>query len=173
MSIAVYSPEEVDVFIAGVYKLDGYIEGKFLSVNRKDSLFSTSTSSDGMVSRVHNGNMVYTVTVTLASTSESNQVLTYLSLIDFATQMGKFPLFIKDKQGSTLLFSPTTWIEKQPNSDFGLSVEAREWELTCSQAVFNLGGNHSQSSGAMDAINTILGGAAGIQGVSGLIGGLL
>lgn len=174
--IAVYSPQDVKVYLGGVYELDGFIEGTFIAIEKIDQLFSQKITSDGMVVRSHKGNMAYRVNITLANTSESNQVLTYLMLVDFATQVGKFPLMIKDHQGSSLLFSPSTWIESQPKSNFGLSVEPREWTLVSPFATLNLGGNYEETGVAMDVVNTLAGAAGGVGAIGdlgGIIGGIL
>lgn len=174
--IAVYSPEDVKVFLGGVYEVKGFVDDTFISIERISEVFSHKITSDGTVVRSHKGNMAYQITITLSNASESNDVLNKLMLIDFATQVGKFPLMIKDNQGSSLMFSPSTWVEQQPRVDFGVNVTNREWVLVSNYATINVGGNYSQSGVVEDSLNTILGlagGAGGVGDLGSIIGGAL
>lgn len=155
--LAHYSPEDITVLFSGVHQLSGFADGTFVSITKDNPTYTTHESSDGVVSRKYNSSKVYTVKLTLANTSESNQVLTYAAALDAATQMGKFPLIIKDQLGSSLFFSLTSWIETLPDSSFSTSITGREWTIKCAQAVFNLGGNDSPQSLSQDALNVALG----------------
>lgn len=152
-----YSPEDVVVLFGGVHKLSGYVNGTFINISKDSPSFTTKVTSSGMVSRVRTSNDVYTVAITLHSSSESNQVLSYALLLDEATKMGKFPFIVKDHLGSSLFFSPTSWIESRPSSDFSVGIEDREWMFKCVDAVFNVGDNDGGSSLGTDALNTALG----------------
>jgi hypothetical protein len=152
-----YSPEDVTVLFGGVHTLSGFVDGTFISISKDAPSFATRVSSSGMVSRVRTPDNVYTVGITLHSSSESNQVLSYALILDESTKMAKFPLIIKDHMGSSLFFSPVSWIETRPASDFSIGIEDREWTIKCANATFNVGGNTSESSLGVDALNTSLG----------------
>lgn len=152
-----YSPEEITVSIAGLHTIDGFLEGTFVGISRDAPLFSSRESADGRVSRTRNPSTLHTVSLTLMSTSESNEILTRLSLIDHATHTGRFPLFIKDNLGSSLLFSSTSWIEDLPNVEFTTSVSSRTWAIKCSQASLFVGGNSEESGLVEDVFNSITG----------------
>lgn len=158
-----YSPEDVDIYIAGVLKVKGYAKGTFVNISKDTQRFTTKESSDGVMSRSHSNSRSYSVGITLHSAASFNGVLTRLSEIDNVTKMGKFPLIIKDRLGSTLLFSPTSWIEVIPDTDFGAEILEREWMFKCSNTSLHVGGNESGSSFGEDAFNV----------GTGLLGGLL
>ena len=156
--LAVYSPEDVKVLI-GVGAVDGFALNSIVSVAKVNSTYVSKINSDGSVSRTHKGDNVYNVAISLSNASEWNQVFTYMMLVDRATQMGKFPVLIKDDQGTSLLVSPTSWIEKLPDSSFTTEVDTRDWLICCSHAIFNVGGNYEVGGMAMDVVNTLAGGA--------------
>lgn len=153
MALATYSPEDVDILLAGIINISGFINGTFVNIAKDVGTFSTRESSDGVVSRNHASSGTYTVTLTLASTSESNKYLTLFSRLDDVTKMGMFPLIIKDRMGSTLLFSPKSWIETLPDTDFDVDVTERAWKIKCANAVLSIGGNEESSSIAEDVIS--------------------
>lgn len=152
-----YSPEDVVVLIGGFLPIEGFLEGTFIGISKDTAFFTTKESSDGVVSRVANKSGLYTVSLTLMSTSESNIILTRTAALDNITHMLKFPLIIKDTLGSTLLFSTTSWVENVPNTDFTLGVSARTWNIKCAKATLNVGGNERASGLVEDAISTIAG----------------
>ena len=112
------------------------------------------------MSRNHAKSGVYTVNLTLASTSESNQALSIAAALDNATKMGMFPFIIKDTLGSTLFFSPKSWIENMPDTSFDVDVTERQWNIKCANAVLMVGGNESPSDMISDLL-AIGGGFAG------------
>lgn len=162
-TLAHYSPERVTVLLGGAVQISGFVDGTFITVSKDSAMYSTKESADGKPTRTFKKSSIFNVSLTLASTSDSNQLLTYTSGLDTLTQMGKFPLIIKDQLGGTLLFSLTSWIESLPDSDFSTTIDGRTWEIKCSQAVFNIGGNESESGLGEDLINTGF----------GLVGGFL
>lgn len=161
--LATYSPEDVIISIAGFLPIEGLLEGTFVSISKDVQLFTSKESSDGVVSRVANKSGLYTVSVTLMSTADSNQVLSRLAMLDSSTKILKFPLIIKDTLGSTLLFSTSSWIENMPTTEFSTGVTARTWSIKCAKATLNVGGNESASGLIEDAINTLAGLAPSIS----------
>lgn len=148
-----YSPENTDIYIAGAWKIRGYVEGTFINISKNTQRFVVKESSDGVVSRSHSNSRTYTVEITLHSGSSSNNVLTRLSELDNTTKMGKFPLFIKDRLGSTLLFSPTSWIEKPADVSLGVEVTDRVWVFRCANTSLHIGGNEEISNNFEDLFN--------------------
>lgn len=156
-SLRTYSPEDVVVSVAGIFTLEGFAEGSFISIRRDAPLFESYESSDGMVSRVKRPSKTYTVTVTIMSTSSSNEFLTRLGLIDYHTHSGKFPVLIKDTLGKTLFFSGSSWIEDLPSTEFSDDIIGRQWSFKCSQATLFVGGNGSPSGIFEDIFNIATG----------------
>lgn len=155
-NLKLYAPDEVDIYIGGVYKVNDLTEGTFVRISHDESVYKERVTSDGVVARTHRGNSLYRLTLSLNNTSDSNQVLTYLAHLDNVTQMGKFPIMIKDRNGDSLFFAHSAWISSKPNMSFSVELDAREWVISCSHPIFNLGGNDGESI-AKDVVNMIAG----------------
>ena len=155
--LAHYSPEDVQITLAGLFTLEGFKEGSFIKITRDSPLFTTRESSDGRVSRVKKPSRTYTVTVTLMSTASSNEVLTRLALLDHSTGVAKLSLMIKDSLGTSLFFSASAWVSEMPDMEFSTGVTDRQWVFSCTQSSFHVGGNEEGSGVAEDAINILTG----------------
>lgn len=164
--LATYSPEDVTILVAGVIPITGLAAGSFLTISKNMQTFTTQRTSDGRVARLRNNDQTYTISLTLHSTAESNDVLTKISLVDQTFLVGKFPLLIKDTKGTSFFFSTTTWIESEPDQEFSDGITTRTWVLRSSQAITNIGSNVEPSGMLGDLINTITAAAP-------IVGGLL
>jgi hypothetical protein len=145
MAILHYSPQDVTISIGGIYLLEGYADGTFVNIVKDVKPYVTMKSMDGNMSRLYNTDSGYQVEITLAQSSQSNDILSAMYNIDIATQIGKFPLFIKDNRGSTTFMALTAWVEDIPTVAFSNSLETRTWVLGCTQATLAIGGNDEQS----------------------------
>ena len=155
--LANYCPDEVSVLLTGFIPVEGFFEGTFVEINRQAQPFKSVVSADGQVSRLYTQSSVYDVRLTLMSSSGSNGVLTKLWQLDEITQMGKFPLLMKDKSGSDLFFSATTWIEELPSMSKSEVVGSRTWVLRSVEASINIGGNQGESGILQDLANLAIG----------------
>lgn len=165
-TLATYSPEDVTILVAGVIPITGLAAGSFLTISKNLQPFTTQRTSDGQVARLYNNDQTYSISLTLHSTAESNDVLTKISLLDQTTLVGKFPLLIKDTKGTSFFFSTTTWIEGEPDQEFSDEITTRTWVLRSSQAITNIGSNVEPSGMLDDLINTV-------SAAAPIIGGLL
>lgn len=163
--LATYMPEEVTILLAGI-PVSGFIQGSFISVDKDVKPFTSKRTADGTVSRMYNNDQTYTITLTLYSGSDSNQLLTRLWQLDEITQRGKFPLMIKDGSGSDLFFSTTTWIEGIPSLVKSNQYEPRAWTLRSSSAIINIGGNGDAESILNDIVSIA---ASALPSLNGLI----
>lgn len=154
-TLATYSPEDVTILVAGIVPITGLAAGSFLTISKNMQPFTTQRTSDGQVARLYNNDQTYTISITLHSAAESNDVLTKISLLDQTLLKGKFPLFIKDTKGTSFFFSTTTWIEAEPDQEFSDEITTRTWILRSSQAVTNIGSNVEPSGMMDDLINTV------------------
>lgn len=150
MALATYSPEDVVILLGGVYPLDGVVAGTFIEVSRESSTFETSVTADGRVSRTHISDPTHNVTISLASTADSNSILSTLSSTDNLLQSVIVPLFVKDGLGGTMFYAPSCWIEKIPSVSFSEGVEVREWTIKTAGGVLSVGGNEKGSSVSTD-----------------------
>lgn len=160
-----YVPEEVTVLVMGVFPLTGFVDGTFIEITKDVDPFTTQKTADGLVSRVYNNDQTYTISLTLHSGTQSNDLMTKLWQLDEITQRGKFPLLIKDSSGSDLFFSTNTWVQKIPSLTKSNSVDNRVWVLRSSQAAINVGGNVDASSILDDITNLALGSVPALQGL--------
>lgn len=140
-----YSPEDVDVLIAGVYNLSGFVEGSFVRISKDRPAFSVHETADGVSSRTHSESSLYSISLILHSASHGNEVLTYLHTADTFTKIAKFPVMIKDRMGSSVFFSPTSWIEGLPDSEYSTGITDRQWRIRCADSANIVGGNRDAS----------------------------
>ena len=136
-----YVPSKVTASILGLIPIKGFVEGTFINISKETRPFETRRSLDGEVGRIHRKDDRYIVEITLAQSSESNNVLTSLFNIDSSTGMGMFPLFIKDGSGTTTFIAADAHVVSLPEAGFSDGIESRIWNIECSNAVYNLGGN--------------------------------
>lgn len=165
MSLSSYSPTDVEVLLAGFYKVTGFSKGSFISLKKDVNPFTTKRSSDGIAARTHINDDTFTLSLTLAQSSAANDIFTKLYEVDVATQSAKFPVFIKDNLGTTLFLSLSSWIEQVPDVILSDSLQNRTWVLKCVQNSFNVGGNHHKSSIAGEAVRIITGAIPGVSNI--------
>ena len=163
--LGTYSPEDVNILVAGIVPIEGLAAGSFLTISKNLQPFTTQRTSDGQIARLHNLDDTYSITLTLHSASESNDVLTILSNIDQTLLKGKFPLFIKDTKGTSFFYSTTTWIESVPDQEFADTITDRVWVLRSSQAVTNIGSNVQASGVLEDLLKTMIAAAPAFGGI--------
>src|SRR5690625_477709 len=148
-----YSPEDVNVVVGGVYNLSGFTDGSFIRILKDTPTFDTYQSADGVVSRIHSGSNLYTVSLTLHSASQGNQILSYLHAADASSKIAKFPLIIKDSLGTSFFFSATSWVESLPESSYSTDITDRVWSVRCADAHHNVGGNHTRAGAARNILD--------------------
>lgn len=163
MAIYTYSPDRVIVSLAGLLDISGFAKGTFVEIEKDIAPYTFQAAADGEISRTFTKNDNYTVRVTLAQSSESNNILSALHSVDIATQLGKLPLLVRDRSGTTNFFSLNAWIEKYPTVSFSGDLETRVWTFKCSNGALLVGGNGEE--------NLVLA-ALGLAGpISGFLGG--
>lgn len=192
MTVATYSPSDVSV-VYGLKHLNGFMEGSFINIKRETALFSHQRSMDGKVALSMQRFSTYTVTLTLAQTSDSNQFLHSLqklmlksltkldstspfsglsSLSGIKTTVSnvisKLPFIIRDGSGNSVFFSNECWLDTEPDVTYSAGMEARTWTIKCLNATNSIAGN-----GENDILAELAGIGAIAEGVTGIIGGLI
>jgi len=162
--LAHYSPEHVTVLLGGVYPIDGFVDGSFVSIKKDSPNFTTKVTADGSVSRTRNANDVYSVTITLASFANSNKILSAIAELDHRATNARLPLMIKDSKGSTTFFSPEAWVSEPTAVEFGIDITERQWTFTCPKGVLIAGGNEG---GILDGVSAELA-SVGFLGLNAL-----
>lgn len=145
MALLTYTPHDVSVNIAGLYDISGFSDGTFIELSKEVAPYSYSSAMDGETTRTFVNDSNYRVTLTLAQSSPSNNILNALHAVDVATQLGKFPLMIRDRSGTTNFFSPNVWIENVPNVTFGKDMDTRKWVFNCSECTLLVGGSEKNT----------------------------
>ena len=145
MNFWTYSPEDIQILIGGFYPVVGIAEGTFVEVIKDVMPYVSTRSADGMVGRKYTNNSTFTVNITVMAASPANDLFTRLWLHDEVTQMGKFPLLIKDSNGTGYFFSATTWFEVIPSLTFGTDMSNHTWGLRSNEGIIHIGGNDPAS----------------------------
>jgi hypothetical protein len=152
-TLATYIPEQVTCLVAGMLKVQGFIDGKFIEISKDVQPYKSVRTPDGTIARLYDKDSSYTISITIYSGSSSNDFLTKLWQLDEITQAAKFPLLIKDNSGTDLFFSATTWITDIPAIVKSNEFESRTWILKSSQATINVGSNETASGLITDLTN--------------------
>lgn len=142
MPVRTYDPLKVTVIIGGV-PMSGFSDDTFVKVSRNEDLFSLHVGTDGETSRAKSNNRSGELSLSLAQTSTSNDVLSAFAIADEQSNSGVVPVLIKDNSGKSVYFSAAGWIKKMPDSEFGKDVKDREWVLDLAAVDVFIGGNLS------------------------------
>lgn len=145
MSVRSYDPGLVILTVGGV-PINGFADGTFISVERSEDSFTKVSGADGIVSRARSRDKSGEITITLAQTSPSNDVLTALNSVDETTGAGVVPVLCKDLSGRSVLFSAFAWIRKPAGAAFAKEILDREWIMDCADLDMNVAGNPDSGS---------------------------
>jgi len=192
MAVSTYSPSDVSV-IYGLKHISGFMEGSFVSIKRETPIFNHVRSMDGHCAISVQKYSTYTITLTLAQTSSSNQFLHSLqktmmksltkldstspfsglsSLSGIKTTVSniisKLPFIIKDGSGNSVFFGTDVWLSEEPEVVYSAGMEGRTWTIKCLNASSSIAGNNDD-----DLLAEIAGIGAIAEGVTGIIGGLV
>lgn len=140
MALHTFDPKSVIVTIGGV-PMSGYADGTFLEVTADDQQFTKVVGADGFTTRVKSNNYGGVMTLTLAQSSPSNDVLSGFLALDRASNAGVVPILIKDLSGTTIIFSATGWIQQFPDVTFGNEMNNRAWAFDLADLTLLIGGN--------------------------------
>lgn len=140
MAVDTYSPKKVSLTVGSVL-ISGYMEGTFITVERDADSFTKLVGADGEVARSASVDKSGTITVTLMQTSDSNDLLSALAFADEATFTGKFPVMVKDANGTSKHISDTAWLVKPAMKEYGQEITGVEWTIQCANLTTHIGGN--------------------------------
>lgn len=121
-----YDPKKV-IVIFGARRLKGMSEDSIVSIKPNGEGLQTYVGADGDVARSLDPDATYEVTVSLNTTSNSNDYLSNMYNYDRETGNGIAPLLIKDLAGTTLFSAPEAWVSNMPEASRGLTVDTQEW----------------------------------------------
>ena len=127
-----YDPKKI-IIIFGVRQLTGMSEDSIVSIKPNGEGLQTYVGADGEVARSLDPDATYEVTVSLNTTSNSNDYLSNMYNYDRETGNGIAPLLIKDLAGTTLFSAPEAWVSNMPEASRGLTVDKQEWVFRTGQ----------------------------------------
>ena len=149
--VATLSPIDVTVVISQsgfTHVVSGYAEDSNIMVERGSDNFEKHVGVDNKTSRIYKADKSGMITLSLAQTSVSNDVLDLLQRNDAAARnsSGLFSVTVKDASGRSVYHSLEAWISKVPNSAFGSSMQMREWVIQAAEMTSFIGGNGKVSA---------------------------
>ena len=127
-----YDPKKI-IVIFGARQLTGMAEDSIVSIAPNGDGLQTYVGADGDVARSLDPDATYEVTVSLNTTSASNDYLSNMYNYDRETGDGIAPLLIKDLAGTTLFSAPEAWVNNMPEASRGLTVDTQEWTFSTGQ----------------------------------------
>lgn len=140
MAVRTVDPKSVIIAIGGV-PVSGFSDGTFLEISSDAQQFNKVTGADGFTTRVKTNNYGGTLTLTLAQSSPSNDVLSALFIADRLRNAGVVPVLIKDLTGTTIIFAASGWIQQIPDVSYGNTVLDRAWIIDLAEMDAFIGGN--------------------------------
>lgn len=140
--VLTYDPRQLALTVGG-FIISGFAEDEFVKVARDDDAFFKHVGVTGEVARVQNFNQSGTVTVVLMQSSASNDDLSALAAVDFASRglAGAVPVTCRDRSGRSVFASVFSWVKKFPDSTYGRDATTREWVIECANLLISMGGN--------------------------------
>lgn len=160
--LATFAPNDVTVVItqrsSGIaHIVNGYSEDSIVNIERSAETFTMYTGADNTSTRIYNANKSATVTLSLQQTSASNDILSLLYANDSNSRnsSGLFSLQISDSSGRSRYFSDDAYVGVVPNSQFGNSMQVRDWVLHAHNLDTYIGGNAILSPEDQDTIATL------------------
>ncbi len=141
MSLKFWDPDQFDLII-GPFVISGYAEGSGIEFEEDGPRFITVKGLDGQVVRSKVLAKVASFTVHVMNTSSSNDVLSGLHITDVAAPggAGVVPVALRDKNGSTVIASPTGWVEGLPKITLADKAQDTPWKIVITDYVPFIGG---------------------------------
>ena len=129
MDMKNYDPKKVVVTADGTY-LTGFAEGTFVNCEKDEENHEVHVGAQGEISRTIRANDMGTITVTLKSTSPSNEVMSGLA----KRKKSVFPFYVRDENDTTKLVAggSEAWVERQAPQERGGQVTNIEWTVKVS-----------------------------------------
>ena len=127
-----YDPKKI-IVVFGSRQLTGMAEDSIVTISPLGDGMQIYVGADGDVARSVDPDATFEVTVSLNTTSNSNDYLSNMYNFDRATGNGVAPWLIKDLAGTTLFSAPEAWIANMPEASRGLTVDTQEWTFNTGQ----------------------------------------
>lgn len=135
-----YDPTKVTVLIGGLYTVEGFADGPFITASRTNQTWNLISGASGEHSRSKSQDKSGTFELTLMQTSATNNILSQYMLLDENSGQGKFPIIILDAAGKTVVESTQAWVQQPPSVEYGKELGDRTWTLEAGSIEFYVGG---------------------------------
>lgn len=119
----------------GDRQISGYADGDFLEMVPRSAVNEDYLGTDGEVTIAPTNDTRVDITITLAQSSSSNDILSEL-----CTLGGTHQFSARDLLGTTNV-EGSCWFRQRPSSTFGRTVGNRQWQLTVEAKTIVIGGN--------------------------------
>lgn len=130
--VLTYNPKK-NIIIYGAKELTGFAEDDMITIKPLGDGTQIFSGADGEVARSIDPNSTFEVTVSLATSSKSNDYLSACFNKDRKTGKYMLPLIIKDLSGSTLFFAKQAWLKNIPESKRGRKIGNQDWTFNTGQ----------------------------------------
>ena len=163
-TLATFAPNDVSIILnhpaTGIsHTVSGYAQDSIVTVERDTEAFAMHTGADNTATRIYMPNTSGKITISLAQTSNSNDVLTWIYNYDLSklNAQGLFSITVKDNSGRSTFYSAQSYIAIIPHSAFGTSMQNREWVIHGRDLQMALGGNNPFNNADASAVQALCG----------------
>lgn len=133
MAVKTYDPDNVSVTFGGV-PIRGYSPDSVITFEFDNDMFTKQVGCTGEVARSRSNDQTGTATISLMSTSTSNNTFNIYYQLDVNSNAGVAPLIVVDKNSGETLNAVDAWIQKPPPMSKANEVGNKEWVLATGQA---------------------------------------
>lgn len=139
-----YAPDDINM-VVGTQPVSGVQEGTFIEAERSVDTASLHPGSDGEVTLAISPVQTGTIKVTLQQASPLNDFFNSLfqALQQKQMTVAVVPITINDKNGTTIISSKQSIVQKPTKVTYADKPEAREWTFLCPYLNMNPGGENS------------------------------
>jgi len=156
MGIYTYSPEEVDLIIAG-YRVTGW---NSIAVSRTSKAFTMVRGIRGKNTRVRHKDSSAVIFIDVIRTSPVNTVFSAVVRDDLIYGTGRLDILLKDKNGQSLFMSNEAYIDGYPDDAFTAELNNRRWTITCqTTSEWNIAGSEKAQESLFSNITNSIGNA--------------
>jgi len=161
LNLGTYSSEDVTIVITvpnyPPQIVTGYSDGTFVKITRaieSSKLYQGADKSGGRVFHSNNAGMVE---LTLSQISSTNDFLSQIYANDSASRDSTwlFDMLIKDNTGRSYYEATQCFIAQIPESDFGVDISNRTWNVHSINLTQHIGGNAKIDPATVQAITAI------------------
>jgi hypothetical protein len=139
-TVLTYDPKKFSLAIGG-YIMGGFADDDYVTVERDEDAYKKYVGVSGEVARVKNLNRAGHIVLRLMQSSDSNDALSLLAVLDEAADLGAVPVLARDHSGRSLFAAAFCWVKKFPKAVWKKDVALWEWSLDTTSLTVYTGGN--------------------------------